>query len=185
MCFPGLVAAECPAHRATLTRALYRGLHLGTHQETATRTLFESDCRTRLLARLGRLRPEHPPQWGRMTAPQMVTHLGDQMRLTLGDASLSPTRIRSPWRHPGFKQAALYLLPWPKGSIKGPPEAFLTQPTGWSTDVAMLEALVERFTSRGPSGAWPAHPFLGPLNGRQWGVFCFRHFDHHLSQFGV
>jgi hypothetical protein len=31
----------------------------------------------------------------------------------------------------------------------------------------------------------PAHPFFGPLNGRQWGVFCFRHFDHHLSQFGV
>jgi Protein of unknown function (DUF1569) len=148
-------------------------------------TLFENECRTELLARLERLDPEHPPQWGRLSAPQMVTHLGDQMRLTLGDVPWSPVRKRCPWRYPGIKQATLYVLPWPKGGIQGPEEAFVTQPGDWSMDVAALEELVARFVARSPSGTWPAHPFFGPLSGRQWGVFCFRHFDHHLSQFGV
>jgi hypothetical protein len=35
------------------------------------RTLFNNGCRISLLARLGRVRPEHPPRWGRMSAPQM------------------------------------------------------------------------------------------------------------------
>jgi hypothetical protein len=115
----------------------------------------------------------------------MVTHLGDQMRLTLGDASWSPVRRESPWRYPGIKQVVLYVLPWPKGGIQGPSEAFATQPTDWAVDVAALETLVARFVARGPIGRWPAHPFFGPLSGRQWGVFCYRHFDHHLMQFGV
>jgi hypothetical protein len=61
----------------------------------------------------------------------------------------------------------------------------VTQPTDWQADLAALEALVARFGTRGPRGEWPSHPFLGPLSGRQWGVFCVRHFDHHLKQFGV
>jgi hypothetical protein len=149
------------------------------------RTLFDGKCRSELLARFENLRPETAPGWGRMSAPQMVNHLGDQMRLTLGDTPLRIRKARGLWRYPGLKQVALYVLPWPKDRIRGPREAFVTQPTDWQSDLAALEALVARFASRGPTGEWPAHPFLGSLNGRQWGVFCVRHFDHHLSQFGV
>lgn len=148
-------------------------------------TLFDSECRSELQGRLEHLRPDMPPQWGRLSSSRMVTHLGDQMRLTLGDVPWRTRRGLIPWRYPGFKHFALYLMPWPKERIRGPREAFMTQPTDWRTDVAALEALMERFVSRGPSGRWPAHPILGPLSGPQWGVFCFRHFDHHLNQFGV
>jgi hypothetical protein len=84
-----------------------------------------------------------------------------------------------------MKQAFLYWLPWPKGGVQAPPEAFVTRPTDWDADVAALEMLVARLAARGPRGAWPEHSHFGPLNGRQWGVFCYRHFDHHLRQFGV
>jgi hypothetical protein len=149
------------------------------------RSLFDDKCRRELLARFEHLRPDAAPLWGRMSAPQMVNHLGDQMRLTLGEAPLRPRKARGPWRYPGLKHVALYVLPWPKDRIRGPREAFVTQPTDWQADLAALEALVARFVTRGPGGEWPAHPFLGPLSGRQWGVFCVRHFDHHLNQFGV
>jgi hypothetical protein len=52
-------------------------------------------------------------------------------------------------------------------------------------DVAALEALVARFIARDPSGTWPEHPLFGPLTGLEWGVFSYRHFDHHLRQFGA
>ena len=104
-----------------------------------------------------------------MTAPQMVVHLADQMRMTLGNArwtQMPPAYLR--W--PGMKQAALYWLPWPKGEIQGPPEAFVTRPTDWDADIATVEELVARFAARGAGGAWPAHSHFGRLHGRQWGA---------------
>jgi hypothetical protein len=152
------------------------------------RTLFDDACRREVVSRLRNVRPDARPSWGRMTAPQMVVHLADQMRLTLGHARwtrMPPAYLR--WL--GMKQAALYWLPWPKGEIQGPPEAFVTRPTDWAADIATVEELVARFAARGPGGAWPAHSHFGRLNGRQngrqWGVFCYRHFDHHLRQFGA
>jgi hypothetical protein len=146
------------------------------------RTLFDNQCRASLLARLGDLRPEQPARWGQMNAPQMLAHLGDMMRLTLGDALCCPRPSRL--RYPGLKHLALYVLPWPKGRILGPPEAFKTTATSWSLDLAALDALVGRFITRGSSGTWPEHPLFGPLSGPAWGVFHYRHFDHHLRQFG-
>jgi hypothetical protein len=113
----------------------------------------------------------------------MLVHLGDQMRMTLGNAQW--TRMPGYLRYPGFKQAALYWLPWPKGRIQGPPEVFVTTPTDWAADLVTLQDLVARLVARGPDGSWPDHSHFGPLSGRQWGVFCYRHFDHHLRQFGA
>jgi hypothetical protein len=147
-------------------------------------TFFDEQCRRETLARLRRVQPDARPLWGRMTAPQMLAHLGDQMRGTLGTRQW--TRMPSGLlRYPGFKQLALYWLPWPKGRTQGPPEAFTTTPTSWESDLATVEELVARLAARGRRGTWPAHSHFGRLSGRQWGVFCYRHFDHHLRQFGV
>ena len=148
------------------------------------RTLFDDACRTDVLARLRRVRLDARPTWGRMTAPQMVVHLADQMRMMLGNADL--TRMPPAYlRWPVMKQLALYWLPWPKAQIQSPPEGFVTTPTDWDADIATVEALVVQFAARGPEGVWPVHSHFGRLNGRQWGVLCFRHLDHHLRQFGA
>lgn len=77
------------------------------------------------------------------------------------------------------------MIPWPKGRIQGPPEAFTTQPTSWDSDVAELLALVERFAERGAEADWPDHGLFGRMTGRDWGVFVHKHFDYHLRQFGA
>src|SRR5262245_13699498 len=108
------------------------------------RTLFDDACRTDVLDRAKHIRPDARPLWGRLTAPLMVVHLADQMRMTLGDTPwirMPPAYLR--W--PGMKQAALYWLPWPEGGIQGPPEALVTTPTEWDADIATVEALVGRF----------------------------------------
>jgi hypothetical protein len=146
------------------------------------RDLRDGECRRATIARLRRLTPQSPRQWGTMTAPRMVTHLIDQMRTTLGDARCAA--------HPGIlrfwpvKVAAIYLLPWPEG-FKGPREMFVTEPTSWDTDLETLERLIERFGARDASSPWPEHPMMGRMSARDWGVFTERHFDHHLRQFGV
>ena len=147
------------------------------------RSVFEPRCHLRMLERLTCLRPDSPRRWGRMTAPQMVTHLTDQMHHALGD---SPVRARpGVLRWSVVRYASIYLLPWPKGRIKGPAEAFLTQPMEWEADIGRLVQLLQRFVTRGPNELWPEHALMGRMTGRDWGVFVHKHFDHHFRQFGV
>lgn len=147
------------------------------------RSVFDDSCRRRLAARLESLRPDSPRRWGRMNARQMVAHLSDQMRHALGD---SPVQARpGPLRWNLVRWLTIYLVPWPKGRIQGPPEAFATPPKDWHKDVAGLLKLLERFAARGPQADWPDHALLGPMSGRDWGVFVHKHFDHHLRQFGA
>lgn len=146
-------------------------------------TLLNDGDRERLLARVRALKPDAPARWGRMNAPRMVVHLGDQMRHALGDA---PTAAqRGPLRLPLIKHVVMYWLPWPKGRIKGPPEAFLTQPTTWDADVATLIGLVDRLVADRGRETWPDHAIFGAMSRQSWGRFSHRHFDHHLRQFGV
>jgi len=146
-------------------------------------TIFEAKHRAEILARLRSLKPDAARRWGRMTVAQMVAHLSDQMRHTLGDQPCAP--VRGPLRWAFVQYLSIYWLPWPKGRIKGPPDAFVTKPAVWEDDVRGLEKLLERFATKGPSGEWPEHALFGRMTGRDWGVFCYKHFNHHLTQFGA
>lgn len=136
-----------------------------------------------LVSRIDRLRPETRPRWGRMTAGQMVCHLGDQLRVALGDIPSRP--IAGPLRYAAIKHLAIYVLPWPKGRIRSSPEMQSTPARAWEGDIETLRALLRRFATREVSGAWPAHPTFGTMSGRLWGHLVRRHFDHHLTQFAV
>jgi len=146
-------------------------------------TFWNAEDRAAILARIDKLTPEAQRRWGKMNVGQMVAHLSDQMRVTLGEIPVTPV--------PGLGRTALvrniviYWLPWPKGRIQGPKEGFLTKPAEWDADMAGLRNLVDRFAESDPNQAWPEHPLLGPMTGKDWGVMCYKHFNHHLTQFGV
>ena len=145
------------------------------------KTLWNESNRRELHARIARLTPAHAPRWGRMTAPQMVVHLADVVRMATGEIAIAPRR--TPFRHPPLKQLFVYVLPIPKGL----PTARELQrtPREWAHDVADLQAMLETFAARDRGAPWPAHPIFGPLGARGWGALTLRHFDHHLRQFGV
>jgi len=145
-------------------------------------SVWNTPDRARLLARLERLSPDRRRVWGSLTAPKMVTHLCDSLRATLGEVEV-PQKT-TPFRFPIVKQLVVYLLPWPKNAPTAP--AYLaTPPADWDADRSLLRALLVRVAARGPTAEWPPHPAFGRLSGRAWGVLIHRHFDHHLTQFGV
>jgi hypothetical protein len=146
------------------------------------KSLFEDRYRLEILDRTQQLCPDAQRRWGKMTAPQMIAHLTDQMGHTLGDKPCAPKPSRL--RLPVIRLLVIYWLPWPKGRIKGPPDAFVTQPTEWEADRGALVELVRRFAEC-DSNDWPPHAMFGRMSRRDWGVFCYRHFDHHLRQFGA
>lgn len=146
------------------------------------KSLWQPDARTEILGRLGRLTPDHRPAWGRFTAPLMLAHLSDALRMAFGDL---PTRSkRLPIRHPPFKQLLIYWLPMPKG-LPTSAELISRAPDAWDSEMASCRSLVERFGHESPDRAWPEHPAFGTMTSRRWGVIGYRHIDHHLRQFGV
>jgi hypothetical protein len=145
-------------------------------------TLFDSDARERILARIDRLAPQQKPLWGRMDAPRMIVHLTAQLHTGLGELKCAPKK--TPLNNWLMRRLIVYWLPWPKGSPTAP--EFLAQPSAtWNEDMATLRSAIARFGARGEGGEWPQHPAFGALSGRMWGVLAWRHLDHHLRQFGV
>ena len=135
--------------------------------------------REAILQRLRRLQPSSNPRWGTFTAPRMVCHLTDSLRVGLGELSTKrvdtfPSRTLAKW-------LVVYSpVPPPKGKIQTAPEMLTTAPTTWGEDMATLEKLIGRMAST-PTTA--RHPFFGPLTQGGWAQLSWKHLDHHLRQF--
>ena len=60
-------------------------------------TIWDESSRCELRTRFGSVAANTSPSWGRMTAPQMVTHVADSVRMALGELPCTPKR--SPLRY--------------------------------------------------------------------------------------
>jgi len=49
----------------------------------------------------------------------------------------------------------------------------------------MVIELLDQFFEKRDKDTWPIHTFFGRLSGPAWAGLIWRHFNHHLSQFGV
>lgn len=146
-------------------------------------TLWDKATRDELIGRLGRLRPDTPAAWGKLTCPGMLAHVNDGFRMALGE--IRPKSKRVFVRFFPFKQLFVYVLPMPKGLPTAP--ELLTRSTGadWEREVHTFPELVDKFTSRRDLSNWPPHPAFGGMSKRDWGALMYRHTTHHFTQFGV
>jgi hypothetical protein len=146
-------------------------------------TLFESDARADLLARLDRLTPDAERRWGTMSAGQMLCHLNDALGVALGTVESKPAPIFM--ANPFTRWLAICVIPWPKGKLDSPKNQLISSPGEFAADRDRLKALLEEFASRGAEGRFGTHEFFGRMPGLRWGQLLHRHVDYHLNQFGA
>jgi hypothetical protein len=122
-----------------------------------------------------------------MSPHQTVCHLIDSTRVALGELTVS--RVDTLLNRTLVKWIALRIpLAWPPG-IHTRPEIDQvlgggTKPSDFSSDVARLEALTQRFAAEKDfSGC--VHPVFGEMSAEEWLRWGYLHLDHHLRQFGV
>lgn len=138
-----------------------------------------------ILGRLKAVRPDTTRRWGRMTAHQMVCHLSDAFRVTLGRKDVAAVAVPIP--RVILRWMALYL-PWPAGLPTWPEidaRREGTKPAQFENDVAALEELLERFTEAAGSLNGRRHATFGPMSRTEWLRWGYRHMDHHMRQFGA
>lgn len=123
-----------------------------------------------------------------MDAQQMLAHCSNAARMALGDLVVPGHRL--PTRYAPLKQLLVYGFPFAK-NLPTAPELLAehggsTERPDWDSSVAEVIGLLDRLASVNPADrAWPEHPAFGKLSPRAWGVLGYKHFDHHLRQFGV
>jgi hypothetical protein len=146
-------------------------------------TFADPAARGSILQRIQKLAPNTQRHWGRMTPHQMMCHLTDGYRMSLGERQASAAD--NFFTRSVVRLVALHTnMSWPKG-VKTVPEADQehggTKPAEWDRDQAELLKKVEAFMAKDGH----RHPIFGPLTADEWNVWGYRHADHHLRQFGL
>jgi hypothetical protein len=114
------------------------------------RTLARPDDLADVLRRLQSVNAASVARWGRMSAHQMICHLGDALRVATGEKVVTPRT--GPAQRTVVKWIALYFpARWPAG-IATPAEIDQyvagTKPQGFARDVQELETRLRRFSDR-------------------------------------
>ena len=148
------------------------------------KSLTDPTIQKQIKQRIEAIRPDAQRRWGRMSASQMICHLEDSFRRTLGEkeATMLPPRKFLKW-------AALWIpVRWPRG-FKTLPEMDQeiggTRPIQFESDREQLLVLMDRFTCETPVPAFSAHPIFGQMTRKELMRWAYLHIDHHLRQFGV
>ena len=145
------------------------------------KSIWQKPSRENLERRLDKLTANTPAKWGKFTAPQMVCHLIEALRMGIGEINVPPRN--TPLKRFPLKQLVIYVAPFPKGAPTAP-ELLAREPQEWNGEVEQLKDLLRRFAG-GSFKNFPEHPAFGKLSRRAWGVLVYKHMDHHLRQFGV
>lgn len=147
-------------------------------------TVFDSARAAALRSRIDHLTSATPRLWGKMSAHQMLCHVGDSLRVPLGEIPVTP-KANAALRFLPLRWLIIHALPIPHGKAPTTPEFQTTRPTMWAQDLAQFKSLLDRLTTRGPGSTYAVHPAFGRMKGADWGVLIYKHLDHHFRQFGI
>ena len=148
------------------------------------KSLAEPATQQQIKQRLQTVQPKSQRRWGRMSSNQMICHLSDSFRRTLGEkrtTDLAPNKL--------LKFATLWIpIPWPHGFKTRPEmdqEVGGTRPVEFEGDRKQLLTLMDRFTCEAPVPSFAPHPVFGVMTRKELMRWAYLHMDHHLRQFGA
>ncbi len=138
------------------------------------------------LLKLTSLSDDKSPEWGSMSAQQMIEHLSNSIDFSMG---LVETELSIPEDKVSKAFESLKTdIPMPKGfKITYAPENPATRNENIELaidELAMKWVDFEEYFINNPS-AINLHPFFGNLDHKHWLRLHSKHFTHHFEQFGI
>ncbi len=149
---------------------------------------FELFFTEKVPAALGRLNDETPAKWGEMSAAEMLDHLRKGVELSLGAVEAKQS---SKEEHlPKLRSYLMGPKPFPPGSPA--PVEFEEMASRHhersleELKLDLMKALIDMlaYLEKHPDHQ-AVHPVFGKLNVEEWQQLHYKHFRHHLSQFGL
>lgn len=149
-------------------------------------TLFDRTTVESIKTRIASLSPESQAKWGKMNVNQMMCHVTDGFRMSMGERPL-PDRSTFLTRTL-VKFLVLNVIKIPKEVATSPGLDQMkegTKPGEFEDNRRALIDALDRLKNLPDDHVWAAHPRFGRMTGPEWGILGFKHIDHHLRQFGA
>jgi hypothetical protein len=150
------------------------------------KNILTAEGKNEIISRLDRLTESSQRKWGTMRVNEMLAHMNDAIKISLG---MKPAVDKSTAfsRNVTFN-VGVYILPfWPKGEATAPEldqRVKGTKARDFYTEMEFTKKMLDIFEEREETKFHP-HPMFGPLTKKQWADLLYKHFRHHLRQFGV
>lgn len=138
-----------------------------------------------LLNRLDKVTNDTKPQWGKMTAAQMVAHLNVAYEMTLEDKHKRPNALARFLIKLVAKSAVVGPKPYPKNG-RTAPEFIINDDRDIDAEKQRLKAYMNQVLEIGGDSFHNRESHaMGKLTKDEWNMLFAKHMDHHLQQFGV
>lgn len=147
-------------------------------------SLFEPHAAQQIIERINKLRPDSQRVWGKMNVAQMLKHCSEALGTATGDVQLKTPFIFK-IIGPLIKKKVMERKPYKQG-LPTAKEFIITNATEFEQEKANVLARINKFISNGEAKVdGLKHPAFGKMSSYEWGFSQWKHFDHHLKQFGV
>jgi len=152
------------------------------------KTIFDQTVRNELTNRIGKLSPESKAQWGKMNVYQMTKHCNRWNNWVLDKEDYADYTYKQDFIGKIFGKWAL------KSNTKNEKPIGKNMPAGKAFTINDIEGDVEAQKIKWVqliadyedfSNPGFVHDFFGKMSKEQIGIFAYKHFDHHLRQFGA
>ncbi|MBX7258867.1 MAG: DUF1569 domain-containing protein [Candidatus Hydrogenedentes bacterium] len=140
-----------------------------------------------IIQRLSALSLDTKPKWGTSTLPQILGHLTDVVRYTMGEGP--DMLFKGNWKtRTIFRTLIINQIVAIPHNVRIPRRVGSKGPVVLRDgDLESLKKTLDEYLSQAESGnlASRIHPFFGELSAKSWRKFHVAHFTHHLNQFGA
>ena len=133
--------------------------------------------------RIENLQATNVRQWGKMDIAQMVAHCNVSLEQAIGKV---PPQDKSNFLSKTLiKWVVLNKKPFGK-NLPTVPSALITDERSFEIEKKRLIQNIEIFYAKLQKiGELESHPAFGKLSKEDWGLFMWKHLDHHLNQFSA
>jgi hypothetical protein len=147
-------------------------------------SLYQQEGLNKMLDRVNKLQPDARRLWGKMDAAQMLNHL--RLPLELGMARMElPGVFMMKIFGPLIRKIIFSDKPLKRNSPTAT-NFIITGSRNFNEEKAKLLTSLNEFIAMGKEDKLiPKHKYFGKMDAADWDFFQQKHFDHHLSQFGV
>ena len=145
--------------------------------------LYNKEDVNDIVDRLEKLTIDAKREWGTMSVSQMLVHLNVSLEPAMG-LKFPKRKLLGRFLGPILKMVYLNKKPMVKNSPTN--DSYVV--TGeYDFEEVRKKAIdmVKSFYENGPEKCTKhPHPYFGKLTPEQWAILKWKHYDHHLRQFG-
>lgn len=139
-----------------------------------------------IIRRIESIPDDAEPKWGTLRKDSLIEHLIWAVKGSMNTSQPVPYQGSSFLKNIAGPLLLLGLVQFPK-NVKfkdDEGEVVYVRATGTIED---LRAVINTFVEGVANGTLEtsSHPAFGPIGPKKWAIFHYRHFEHHLGQFGV